>query len=464
MTMLVSLVSFPTKAEAVTDTFTASGTWTAPTGVTSVSVEVWGGGGGSGYHNGGGGGGGAYSKVNALAVTPGNNYTVTVGAGGGESQDGGDSWFSSSGTVMAKGGGYGYCGFFCDKNNGVGGAGGQSSLGVGDIKYSGGDGGLGAYYTPGGGGGAAAGSTGNGDPGDSYTAGGGGGTGAGGGGNGGNGDDLSCPIPSTTSGTAPGGGAGSWICYDPATHPAGARGEVRVTYTVDTAERPLFALIGSNNFGATGWCYNMGTNFTPNATGYVDKLWYNGPSGTVTMRLYNASTQALLASGTLSGSSPGTWVSVDISPVVLTSGQAYVVAAANASCQQTYYSSTAPSTQGSITLNYGVYDNGTGTAFPSNNGGATYYGSADVTFKLGSPPGPAYNLTPSQSGNYNIGTTWGGSCSSSCTAGVDYPASSQAITIASYNVTLSANAQTTGVTISSGSLIINTGSTLTIQP
>ena len=69
-------------------TITTSGTWVCPTGVTSVQVECWGGGGaGAGTQNssnlypGGGGGGGNYS-TKTISVTPGNSYTVTIGAGG----------------------------------------------------------------------------------------------------------------------------------------------------------------------------------------------------------------------------------------------------------------------------------------------------------------------------------------------------------------------------------------------
>ena len=75
-------------AEAVsTETFTTSTTWTAPTGVTSVTAEVWGGGGGGGGQNlasdgGGGGGGGAYSKQTTITVVPATGYTVTVGGAG----------------------------------------------------------------------------------------------------------------------------------------------------------------------------------------------------------------------------------------------------------------------------------------------------------------------------------------------------------------------------------------------
>ena len=68
-------------------TFTSSGTWTAPAGVTSVCVVCVGGGGGGlqystqNYSMSGGGGGGLGWKNN-IAVVAGNSYTVVVGAGG----------------------------------------------------------------------------------------------------------------------------------------------------------------------------------------------------------------------------------------------------------------------------------------------------------------------------------------------------------------------------------------------
>ena len=64
-------------ASAVDVTIPGSGTWTAPAGVTSITIECWGAGGGGGMDTnsnnggGGGGGGGAYAKVNNFAVTPG---------------------------------------------------------------------------------------------------------------------------------------------------------------------------------------------------------------------------------------------------------------------------------------------------------------------------------------------------------------------------------------------------------
>lgn len=72
-------------------TFSSSGTFTAPTGVTIIRVQVWaaGGGGGAGWLNydaagasaGGGGGGGGYAE-GIYTVTPGQALSVTVGTGG----------------------------------------------------------------------------------------------------------------------------------------------------------------------------------------------------------------------------------------------------------------------------------------------------------------------------------------------------------------------------------------------
>ena len=68
----------------VVQRFTTTGTtsWTAPTDVTSVEVLVIAGGGGGGASCGGGGGAGGLIYNNSYPVTPGQTYTVTVGAGG----------------------------------------------------------------------------------------------------------------------------------------------------------------------------------------------------------------------------------------------------------------------------------------------------------------------------------------------------------------------------------------------
>jgi hypothetical protein len=67
--------------------YRASGTWTAPPGVTHVLVEAWGAGGAGGHGapgaqgGGGGGGAGAYQRA-VLAVVPGTTYDVVIGDGG----------------------------------------------------------------------------------------------------------------------------------------------------------------------------------------------------------------------------------------------------------------------------------------------------------------------------------------------------------------------------------------------
>jgi len=93
--------------------FTSSGTFSVPSGVSSVDVLVVAGGGGGGYEGGGGGAGGLIYRP-AFPVTPGGTVTVTIGDGGagspgpagqgGLGSNGQDSVF---GTLTAKGGGYG---------------------------------------------------------------------------------------------------------------------------------------------------------------------------------------------------------------------------------------------------------------------------------------------------------------------------------------------------------------------
>lgn len=87
--------------------------WTAPAGVTSVSVVCVGGGGGgvTGTSGWPGGGGGGLGYKNNITVVPGNSYTVVVGAGGSgyignaaSATNGGDSYFISAATVKGGGG------------------------------------------------------------------------------------------------------------------------------------------------------------------------------------------------------------------------------------------------------------------------------------------------------------------------------------------------------------------------
>jgi hypothetical protein len=132
--------------------FTSVGTttWTPPTGVYSVEYLVVGGGGGAGngYDNAGGGGGGAGMVLAGnVAVTPGQSYTVTVGAGGAGGADartnnpglpGNNSVF---GSITALGGGQG----LGSRTGGAVGAAqiGSSTAATGGAGAGGGAGGLG---------------------------------------------------------------------------------------------------------------------------------------------------------------------------------------------------------------------------------------------------------------------------------------------------------------------------------
>lgn len=85
LAMLIICCASPGYAQVV-QKLTSSGTWTAPPGVTSVTVEAWGAGGGGGGtalnpSQGGGGADGSYSKK-VITVVPGTTYNINVGAGG----------------------------------------------------------------------------------------------------------------------------------------------------------------------------------------------------------------------------------------------------------------------------------------------------------------------------------------------------------------------------------------------
>jgi hypothetical protein len=97
-------------------TFTSSGTWTKPSGITKVIVEVQGaGGGGGGVKNGGtsqGGGGGGYARK-LIDVSSIQTATITVGAGGvggygsGPGGTGGDSTWDDGLNIVTGGGSLG---------------------------------------------------------------------------------------------------------------------------------------------------------------------------------------------------------------------------------------------------------------------------------------------------------------------------------------------------------------------
>jgi hypothetical protein len=212
--------------------FTTPGTfsWTAPEGVTNVSVVAVGGGGGGGQTSdgSGGGGGGGLGWKRRVAVVPGQSYTVVVGSGGNRDTDtgtgyataqaGGTSYFISPTIVSGIGGG---------PVGEVGGGtvyrrGGTGGGYTGDGGGFGGDGGNHNQNDRGAGGGGAGGYTGNGGTGASNAGGSAGTGGAGGGGGagasgltGGSGGGVGILTAGTSGaggslgGNGSGGGAGS---------------------------------------------------------------------------------------------------------------------------------------------------------------------------------------------------------------------------------------------------------------
>lgn len=149
--LLSSTLSITTMAQ---QSFTSSGTFTVPAGVTTVTVEVLGAGGKGGNNGAGGGGGGGYAS-GTYTVVPGTSHAVIVG----EPTSGtGTSSVTSLGISATKG-----ANGISLTNPQVIGGGGNGGTGIGgQINRTGGNGGGGYYTYFGGGGGGAAGSIGNG--------------------------------------------------------------------------------------------------------------------------------------------------------------------------------------------------------------------------------------------------------------------------------------------------------------
>jgi hypothetical protein len=218
--------------------FTASGLLHVPPGATTLKGFAVGGGaggrtpgGGNGTDAGGGGGGGGTGEVVffSVAVTPGTDQTLTIGAGGAANTAGGDTTIGS--LVTAKGGSVGsVTGTPTTETAGTGGAvGNAASFGTAtnggtagktaDDGY-GGAGGAGATANDGGGGGGTGGRSafghgGNGGNGGTGSASngsaGGNATGYGGGGGGGGGGGKNSNTTGGTGGTGTGGLAWVWF-------------------------------------------------------------------------------------------------------------------------------------------------------------------------------------------------------------------------------------------------------------
>ena len=241
---------------------TGSGTFTPPTGVTSIKVLVVGGGGGGGSNMGGGGGAGGAIYNAAYSVTPGTPISWSVGPGGAGSPGNVDNTTnpqirgtngsnSTFGTITCYGGGGGGSGPYGGSNGSDGGSGGGASgyvgvtpvanggAGVAGQGYRGGNQ-LTAHFGCGGGGAGGIGTDANNKPDGGiglycdilgtgyYWAGGGGGSTYSGtqGGNGGNGGGGGGSIGTTTGGSGynPGLPGGGGVNVSEANKPGGAGG------------------------------------------------------------------------------------------------------------------------------------------------------------------------------------------------------------------------------------------------
>jgi Putative Ig domain len=183
-----------TIATTVIVTFTSSGSWTVPSGVSAIDALVVAGGaagatngsGNPGRNAGGGGAGGFRNLTNVSVGSAGTVYAVTVGAGGAGSSDvfnGNDGNNSSIGSlIIASKGGSGGANSTAGRSGGSGGGAGDHT---GTLK-SGGSGNLGSY-----------------SPVEGYAGGNATGSGAGGGGAGG-------AASSASSGNATAGGPGAY--------------------------------------------------------------------------------------------------------------------------------------------------------------------------------------------------------------------------------------------------------------
>jgi hypothetical protein len=307
LTTLLSLTSFIQGFGQTTQTYDASGTFTVPAGVTSVSVQAWGAGGGGSNRAGssGGGGGGAFTAGTFTGLSGNGTITITVGTGGTvglpTTAPGNYSQaVSGANTIRANGG-------LSRNNNRTGGPGG-TAIAVGGIitaSYAGGAGGTapsnggGSNENGGGGGGSAytnaVGANGTGGQ-NSNTIPSPGGAGTGNGGQGGCADGN----PDATAGSAPGGGGGG-RGEGGGTSKAGANGRVNITYTC-----PTYSLTGTS---ATNACAATGTS-TVTLTSSVAGL----PTGTYTVT-YSTSSPAqtgLTASMTVSTAGSGTFTATGL--------------------------------------------------------------------------------------------------------------------------------------------------------
>lgn len=298
-------------AQTTTDAFTTVGThtWIVPQGVTSITLEAWGAGGGGGgteshvltySPRAGGGGGGAYSQI-VLNVTPGEELTIEVGAGGiggNAANDGMAGQFSSISilgtTILSAEGGQGGAYRTNDNQGTASGLGGASGIG---FMYAGGAGGAVNNTDFGSGGGGAGGSNEAGSDGTPTA------FGAGGNNGGGNGGIATTAADQNGHpGSAPGGGGGGSsraLLAGSNQGGEGARGEVRITYCplpaqidfISGEETPCEGTVQNysviNDPTVTEYIWTLPSNWSGASTSNTIGVMTGGASGTITVEAVN---------------------------------------------------------------------------------------------------------------------------------------------------------------------------------
>lgn len=409
-----------------TVTITTTGTWTAPTGVTQITVECWGGGGGGGAatinsNGGGGGAGGAYAK-STLTVVPGTGYTVTIGAAGSAGTSsavnggsGGNTWFSTNTTVIAKGGSGG------TGNNGAGGAG-TSSGSIGNVAtYAGGSGVTGSSSGAGGGGGGA-GSGGAGGNASGTT----GGTGtATGGGNGGAGGASGGNNSGTAGSTYGGGGGGGFRNTSSRNGGAGAAGRIVITYVTPPT---------ITTFSPSSTCSGTGASVSITGTNYTgaSSVTFNSVSVSFVVNSSTSITATVPSSGISTGS------------IVVTNGGNYGTSSSNFTVNALPSISSQPSSS-----SQSYCQNSTATAL-------------SVTAAAGSGTISNYKWY-SNTTNSNSGGTLVATHTSSATTDT-YTPSTGSVGVLYYYVVITNSNSCTLTSNVSGGITINTLPTISSQP
>jgi hypothetical protein len=144
-----------------------------------------------------------------------------------------------------------------------------------------------------------------------------------------------------------------------------------------TGQTPWTAL-SPNSMSHHAGDYNMGYKFTVNAAGQITKLRLRvGDTGVHNVRLYDSG-GTVLATASITGV-VDTWVSADITPVNVTVGNWYVVAARINAGTWNQETTSYPQTSGSITINECRYLSAS-DAIPTNSTTSYMDGEADIYF------------------------------------------------------------------------------------